>query len=35
MILGLLCLVTLVAPVLIIGSQSRLDAAEHALYASD
>ena len=34
-ILGLLCLITLVAPVLIIGSQSRLDAAEHALYTSD
>jgi O-antigen ligase len=34
-ILGLLCLVTVVAPVLIIGSQSRLDAAKHALYASD
>jgi O-antigen ligase len=35
MILGLLCLGTLVAPVLIIGSQSRLDDAEHALYASN
>lgn len=35
MILGLLCLVTLVTPVLIIGSQGRLEDAEHALYASD
>jgi len=35
MILGLLCLVTLVTPVLIIGSQARLEDAEHALYASD
>jgi len=35
MILGLLCLVTLVTPVLIIGSQSRLDDAEHALYTSN
>jgi hypothetical protein len=35
MILGLLCLITLVTPVLIIGSQSRLDDAEHALYASN
>ena len=34
MILGLLCLLTLVTPVLIIGSQSRLDDAERALYAS-
>jgi O-Antigen ligase len=34
-ILGLLCLGTLVAPVLIVGSQSRLDGAEHALYASN
>jgi hypothetical protein len=33
-ILGLLCLITLVAPVLIIGSQGHLDAAEHALYTS-
>ena len=35
MILGLLCLITLVTPVLIIGSQSRLDDAEHALYVSN
>jgi O-Antigen ligase len=35
MILGLLCLCTVAAPVLIIGSQSRLDDAEHALYASN
>ena len=35
MILGLLCLVTLVGPVLIIGSQTRLEDAEHALYASN
>ena len=35
MVLGLLCLSTLVTPVLIIGSQSRLEDAEHALYASD
>lgn len=35
MILGLLCLFTAVAPVLIIGSQRRLEDAEHALYASD
>jgi hypothetical protein len=35
LILGLLCLGTVVAPVLIIGSQSRLGDAEHALYASN
>jgi hypothetical protein len=35
MILGLLCLSTLVTPVLIIGSQSRLDDAERALDASN
>jgi hypothetical protein len=35
MILGLLCLVTAVAPVLIIGSQIRLDDAEHALNESN
>ncbi len=35
LILGLLCLCTAVAPVLIIGSQRQLDDAEHALYASD
>jgi O-antigen ligase len=35
LMLGLLCLVTLVTPVLIIGSQTRLEDAEHALYASD
>ena len=35
MILGLLCLATLAAPALIIGSQSRLDDAEHALYAAN
>jgi hypothetical protein len=34
-ILGLLCLGTLVTPVLIIGSQGRLETAERALYASD
>jgi O-antigen ligase len=34
-ILGLLCLVAVVLPVLIIGSQGRLDAAKHALYASN
>ncbi len=34
MILGLLCLASIVLPVLIIGSQNRLDAAETALYAS-
>jgi O-Antigen ligase len=32
MILGLLCLATLVTPVLIIGSQNRLEQAESALY---
>jgi hypothetical protein len=32
--LGLLCLLTLALPVLLIGSQRRLDQAEHALYAS-
>ena len=35
MILGLLCLVSIVAPVVIIGSQSRLNDAKHALYASN
>lgn len=35
LILGLLCLATLAMPVLIIGSQNRLDSAEHALYASN
>jgi O-Antigen ligase len=35
MVLGLLCLATLATPVLIIGSQSRVEDAEHALYASD
>jgi len=35
MILGLLCLATIVTPVLIIGSQSRLDQAESALYSSN
>jgi O-antigen ligase len=35
MILGLLCLASIVAPVLIVGSQSRLDDAEHALDASN
>jgi O-antigen ligase len=34
-ILGLLCLLTVVLPVLIIGSQTRLQEAERALYASD
>ena len=34
MILGLLCLMSVVAPVLIIGSQSRLNDAERALYGS-
>jgi O-antigen ligase len=34
-ILGLLCLLTLVIPVSIIGSQTRLQEAEHALYASN
>jgi hypothetical protein len=35
MILGLLCLATLVTPVLIIGSQTRLEDAEQALHASN
>ena len=35
MTLALLCLVTVVLPVSIVGSQSRLGDAEHALYASD
>jgi O-antigen ligase len=35
LILSVLCLFTLVTPVLIIGSQSRLDDAEHALAAGD
>jgi hypothetical protein len=35
LILGLLCLATVVLPVSIIGSQSRLTDAEHALYASN
>jgi hypothetical protein len=35
LILSVLCLFTLVTPVLIIGSQSRLDDAEHALSAGD
>ena len=35
MILGLLCLFTAVAPVLIIGSQRRLEDTEHALYAAN
>jgi hypothetical protein len=35
MILGLLCLVTLVTPVLIIGSQNRLEQAESALYTGN
>jgi O-antigen ligase len=35
MILGLLCLATLVTPVLIIGSQNRLEQAESALYTSN
>ncbi|HWY89427.1 MAG TPA: O-antigen ligase family protein, partial [Solirubrobacteraceae bacterium] len=34
-ILGLLCLGAVAAPLLIIGSQSRLEDAEHALYASN
>jgi O-antigen ligase len=33
--LALLCLLTVVLPVSIIGSQTRLGQAEHALYASD
>jgi hypothetical protein len=35
LILGALCLGVLVLPVLVIGSQSRLTAAEQALYSSD
>lgn len=35
MMLGLLCLITVASPLVIIGSQSRLDDAEHALYASN
>ena len=35
LVLGLLCLAAVVLPVLIIGSQSRLTDAEHALYASN
>jgi hypothetical protein len=35
LILALLCLATLALPVSIVGSQSRLGDAEHALYASD
>jgi O-Antigen ligase len=35
LILALLCLATVVLPVSIIGSQSRLGEAEHALYASN
>ncbi|MFZ1155508.1 MAG: O-antigen ligase family protein [Solirubrobacteraceae bacterium] len=35
MVLALLCLATMVMPVSIIGSQSRLGDAEHALYASN
>ena len=35
MVLAPLCLATLVRAVLIIGSQNRLDDAEHALYASN
>ncbi len=35
MTLGLLCLASVVLPVLIIGSQRRLGEAEHALYASN
>ena len=34
-VLGLLLLATLVVPVSIVGSQSKLGEAEHALYASD
>ncbi len=34
MILGLLCLIGVVVPVLIIGSQDRLESAKRALYAS-
>jgi O-antigen ligase len=35
LVLALLCLATVVLPVSIIGSQTRLGQAEHALYASD
>ena len=35
LVLALLCLVTVALPVSIIGSQTRLGQAEHALYASD
>jgi O-antigen ligase len=35
LVLALLCLATLALPVSIIGSQTRLGQAEHALYASD
>jgi O-antigen ligase len=35
MILGLLCLISAAAPILIIGSQSRLGDAERALYVSN
>ena len=35
MILGLLCLISAVAPALIIGSQSRLNKAKQALYNAD
>lgn len=34
-VLALLCLASLVLPVTIVGSQSKLGEAEHALYASD
>ena len=35
LMLGLMLLITLVSPVLMIGSQTRLSSAENALYASD
>jgi hypothetical protein len=35
LVLGMLCLASAALPVLIMGSQSRLDSAERALYASD
>jgi len=35
LILGALCLLGMVIPVFLIGSQTRLQEAEHALYASD
>jgi len=35
MVLALLCLATIALPVSIVGSQTRLGQAEHALYASD